>query len=141
MSVFLLFGGIAIYYGMIIAGLDPEFSVALATKYCQERSWVHPDTTPFYSLMRSTGALLGMGVVSLLAERKLVMFERLWSRNGVTDMKRVIGLTLSLLVVSLVHSKYTPSFAHSGDVIFYTVAIIKAAIIPFVTFVVLVFLE
>ena len=125
---------------MIIAGLDPEFSVALATKYCQERSWVHPDTTPFYSLIRSTGALLGMGVVSLLAERKLAMFERLWSRNGV-NMKRVIGLTLSLLVVSLVHSKYTPSFAHSGDVIFYTVAVIKAAIIPFVPFVVLVCLE
>ena len=131
LSASLLIGGLAIYYGMVIIGLDPEFSIALATEYCQKKSWVHPDTTPFYSLMRSTGVLLGMGVASVVAQKKLVYLEKQWSISGIGP-KRCFGLLFSLLTVTLIHSKYMLSFAGSGDVVFYVIALIKAAGIPFV---------
>lgn len=131
-SVLLLLGGVCIYYGLFMIGLDPNFSVALATKYCKERLWVHPDTTPFYSLMRSSGALLGMGVVASLASCRvhLMNIERQWTRKPWIIVTKIPGLIFSLFVVTLLHSKYTPSFAQSGDVVFYAVAFLKASMIP-----------
>lgn len=124
-----------IYYFLQIIGLDPEFSVPLALEYCQERSWVHPDTTPFYSLMRSTGALLGMGVVAYLVGDKVTGVERGWTKRERFGMNlRVFGLIFSLAVVVFLHSKYVPSFVESGDVVFYSVAVFKAALIPCITF-------
>ena len=129
----LLLGGVGIYYGLWIIGLDPEFSVPLAMEYCQERSWVHPDTTPFYSLMRSTGALLGMGVVAYLVGDKVTGIERGWTKGRFGVNLRLFGLIFSLVVIVFLHSKYVPSFAESGDVVFYSVAVFKAALIPCVT--------
>jgi hypothetical protein len=136
-SAVLLFSGVGIYYGLKTVGLDPEFSVPLAMEYCQERSWVHPDTTPFYSLMRSTGALLGMAVMAHLVGDKVAEIERGWTterRVGMSPRLKVLGLIFSLVVVAFLHSKYVPSFVESGDVIFYSVAVLKAAFIPCVTF-------
>ena len=136
-SVLLLLGGVCIYYGLIMIGLDPNFSVALATKFCQERLWVHPDTTPFYSLMRSSGALLGMGVVASLASGKwvhLVNIERQWTRKPQRIGTKISGLIFSLFVVTLLHSKYTPSLAQSGDVVLYAEAFLKTSMIPCVVF-------
>ena len=126
-SLTLLLGGLGIYHALRLTGLDPEFSVALATRYCKERSWVHPDTTPFYSLMRSTGTLLGMALVALLAANRGIC-ERLQRRRGLRG--KMLGLTFSLIVVFLLHSKYVPSFAESGTVVFYVAAVLKAAMIP-----------
>ena len=140
-SAVLLLSGVGIYYGLKVVGLDPEFSVPLAVKYCQERSWVHPDTTPFYSLMRSTGALLGMAVMAYLVGDKMVEIERGWTterlqRVGVSPILiKFFGLIFSLVVVFFLHSKYAvPSFIESGDIVFYSVALFKAASIPCVTF-------
>ena len=130
-SMSLLLGGLGIYYGLLVVGLDPEFSVALATKYCKERSWVHPDTTPFYSLMRSTGAVLGMSLVAKLTAGRGTTGDRLRGRGRI-DGRTLTGLIFSLLLIFLVHSKYVPSFAESGHVIFYAAAVAKAATIPFV---------
>ena len=138
LSAVLLLSGVGIYYGLKVVGLDPEFSVPLAVKYCQERSWVHPDTTPFYSLMRSTGVLLGMAVMAYLVGDKMVEIERGWTterlrRVGVSP--KFFGLIFSLVVVFFLHSKYAvPSFIESGDIVFYSVALFKAASIPCVTF-------
>ena len=131
-SAVLLLSGVGIYYCLQMVGLDPEFSVPLAMKYCQERSWVHPDTTPFYSLMRSTGALLGMGVVVSLVGDKLVKVERQWTRRRVGV--NIIGLILSLVMVTFLHSMYIPSFVESGGVVFYSVAVFKAALVPCFSF-------
>lgn len=133
-SVVLLLSGVGIYYGLQMVGLDPEFSVPLAMEYCQERSWVHPDTTPFYSLMRSTGALLGMGVVAYLVGDKVTEIERGWTKRRISVSLRLFGLIFSLVVVAFLHSKYIPSFVASGDGVFYSVAVFKAALIPCVTF-------
>lgn len=136
-SAALLFSGVSIYYCLQMVGLDPEFSVPLAMEYCQERSWVHPDTTPFYSLMRSTGALLGMGAVALLVGEKMMKIERECSRN--VNLK-VIRIAFSLVMVALLHSKYImPSFVDSSGIVFYSVAMFKAALIPCVTFLMCIF--
>ena len=137
-SVVLLLSGVGIYYGLQMVGLDPEFSVPLAMEYCQERSWVHLDTTPFYSLMRSTGALLGMGVVASLAGDKIVKIEGQW-RNRRVGVK-FLGTASSLIVIAFIHS-YIPSFG-VGDgavILFYSVALFKTALISCVTFSVCVF--
>ena len=120
------------YYGLFMIGLDPNFSVALATKYCQEWSWVHPDTTPFFSLMRSSGSVLGMGVVASLAAGKWVNLEKQWTKKRI--VAKIPGLVFSLFVVTVLHSNYTPSFAQSGDVVFYAVAFLKASVVPCVVF-------
>ena len=141
-SAVLLLSGVGIYYGLKVVGLDPEFSVPLAVEYCQERSWVHPDTTPFYSLMRSTGALLGMAVMAYLVGDKMIEIERAgWTthrlqRAGVSPiLTKFFGLIFSLVVVFFLHSKYAvPSFIDSGDIAFYSVALFKATFIPCVTF-------
>ena len=114
------------YCGLFMIGLDPDFSVALATKYCQEWSWVHPDTMPFFSLMRSSGSVLWMGVVASLAVGKrvnLLTMEKQWTRKRI--VAKIPGLIFSLFTVTLLHSKYTPSFAQSGDVVFYTLVFSK----------------
>ena len=130
-SALSLLSGVGIYYGLQIIGLDPEFSVPLAMAYCQERSWVHLDTTPFYSLMRSTGALLGMGAVVLLVGDRLMKAERQWRSRRVG--MNILGLMLSLVVIILLHSKYIPSFVENGEVVFYSVAVFKVGLIPCVT--------
>ena len=138
-SAVLLLSGVGLYYGLKVVGLDPEFSVPLAIEYCQERSWVHPDTTPFYSLMRSTGALLGMAVMAYLVGNKMAeiergwTIERLWRVSVSPILIKLFGLVFSLVVVAFLHSKYVPSFVESGDIVFYSVAVFKAASIPFVT--------
>lgn len=136
-SMVLLVSGVGIYHGLQGVGLDPKFSVPLAMEYCQERSWVHPDTTPFYSLMRSSGALLGMGVVAYLVGDRMTAIERgwPWTKRGGADVKRRLsGLVCSLVVVAILHSKCVPSFVESGSVVFYSVALFRAALIPCITF-------
>ena len=125
----LLLSGVGIYHCLQMVGLDPEFSVPLAMEYYQERSWVHPDTTPFYSLMRSTGALLGMGVIASLVGNKMVEIERQWESRRVSV--NVLGLISSLIVIAFIHS-YIPSFV--GGIMFYSVALLKAVLISCVTF-------
>ncbi len=44
-------------------GLDPGWSVRLATRYCANAAWVYVDTTPFYALVRYGGASVGLAAV------------------------------------------------------------------------------
>lgn len=76
--------------------------------------------------------MLGMSVVALLAGGKWVNVEKQRTRNGTVG--KIAGLIVSLFIVTLLHSKYTPSFALSGDTVFYAVALLKAAMIPCFTF-------
>ena len=40
------------YYYLLKQDFDPDWSLAKAFKWCQERKWIHVDTTPFYAMVR-----------------------------------------------------------------------------------------
>lgn len=48
-------------------GADPSLSLAKAQSACRQSSWLHVDTTPFFVLFRSAGAMVGLGVGKALA--------------------------------------------------------------------------
>lgn len=49
-------------YGFLKAiGVNPNWSVDRAIKWCAKLEYVHLDTTPFFSMMRYCGFMLGMG--------------------------------------------------------------------------------
>lgn len=47
-------------------GLDPAWTIRLATKHCQKREYIHLDTAPFFSIMRYSGFALGTGLALCL---------------------------------------------------------------------------
>lgn len=47
-------------YGILeFLGMDPLWSVTLATRWCARQEWIHLDTT-FFAITRDAGSLLGM---------------------------------------------------------------------------------
>lgn len=45
-------------------GIDPQWSVRLAFKWCRNPEYVHVVTTPLFSLVRGCGASLGLAMAS-----------------------------------------------------------------------------
>lgn len=54
-------------YGLLQAlGLDPAWTIKLATSHCAKREYIHLDTAPFFSIMRYCGFALGCGLGLLI---------------------------------------------------------------------------
>lgn len=43
-------------------GLDPSWTIKMATAHCVKREYIHLDTAPFFSIMRYSGFALGTGL-------------------------------------------------------------------------------
>ena len=65
-ALLLLISGLAVYKILNVLGLDPSSTVKLALKFCQEPSWIHLDTTPFFCLIRDTSVLFGVALSSVM---------------------------------------------------------------------------
>jgi len=61
-SLFLIFSSLGVYSLLLYTGLDPNWSITLARKHCQDPSWIYVDTTPFYALVRLGGSALGLAL-------------------------------------------------------------------------------
>lgn len=58
-----LFASAFATYGLLLAlGVDPSWTITLATKHCIKREYIHLDTAPFFSIMRYCGMALGTGL-------------------------------------------------------------------------------
>ena len=127
LSSLLLVNGLLFYRFLLFLNFDPAFSVSLAYQHCQERSWVHLSSTPFFSLVRSSGAVLGMSLVAklrpgLVSECSLGMGSRM-SALG------VVGVGIALLgYVDLGFSLFG-----SHLLWFYVQELVKSALVPLVT--------
>lgn len=78
------------YFLQIALGIDPQWSVRLAFKWCRSPEFVHVVTTPLFSLVRVCGATLGIALAAPVKQR------------GSEKFYPVIGVVLvTLLVVSL----------------------------------------
>jgi hypothetical protein len=53
----------------IYIGIDPQWSVRLAFKWCENPEWIHVNTTPLFSLVRDCGSMFGLAMVAPVASR------------------------------------------------------------------------
>ena len=51
-SLFLLSSSLGLYVVLLRLGHNPDWSISLAKKHCNNPDWIHIDTTPFYAMMR-----------------------------------------------------------------------------------------
>ena len=121
--------GFFTYYILKMLHLDPDFSVPLAMRYCADQSWVKVDTTPFYSLMRSSGTFLGMSFVAKLS-RYFRLRTVIRAPTG-RYHQRFAGLVLSY--VFIIGLMYLPLRVADHIVGIYLFALVKAALVPVVT--------
>ncbi|XP_054609235.1 glucose-6-phosphatase a, catalytic subunit, tandem duplicate 1 [Dunckerocampus dactyliophorus] len=70
-AAFLISFAVGFYLMLKAVGVDLLWTLEKAQRWCTKAEWVHLDTTPFASLLRNTGSLLGLGVgLSLHSPRK-----------------------------------------------------------------------
>jgi len=58
-SAVLLFAGVAIFYALLLFGMDPFWSFHLAKRWCAQPDWVHLNTSLLYALVRDSASLIG----------------------------------------------------------------------------------
>ena len=55
----LLLAGVAIFYALLLFGVDPLWSFYLAERWCSQPDWIHHNTSLLYALVRDSSSLLG----------------------------------------------------------------------------------
>ncbi|XP_063238749.1 glucose-6-phosphatase 2 [Bacillus rossius redtenbacheri] len=102
---------VAAYWLQKLLGVDPQWSVRLAFKWCEHPEFLHVNTTPLFSLVRSCGALVGVALCCPLV-------FRLRQSGG-----RAVRLIGSLLVAAIF--QYATQLVPTHDAaLFYTVQLI-----------------
>ncbi|KAM6189741.1 glucose-6-phosphatase 3 [Sarcoramphus papa] len=96
----LLLGSLALHSLAIAAGIDIDWSIRLATKWCSDPAWLRLDTRPFTSICRDAGSALGLGLATGFP---LHREERLDPRQ------RVAGAVLALVAVQGLHRLLQPT--------------------------------
>lgn len=61
-SAFLFVTAFGTFGLLSVLGLDPAWTIKMATTYCSKREYIHLDTAPFFSIMRYCGFALGCGL-------------------------------------------------------------------------------
>ena len=93
----LLLSSMGVYMMLSIMEVDPSWSLKLAKKHCQSSDWIYIDTTPFYAMMRFSGAALGLSLSGFLT------MDVFTSPSSSTKMATLlVGLGLGQ-VANLVH--------------------------------------
>ncbi|XP_046681969.1 glucose-6-phosphatase 2 [Homalodisca vitripennis] len=106
------------YVLQLALGVDPQWSVRMAFKWCRNPEYVHVVTTPLFSLVRDCGASLGLAMASPIKLRSDIKFYP------------VLGVTLVILmVVSLQFLKDLIPTANA--VMFYVCQFSLHATLPF----------
>ncbi|XP_028844039.1 glucose-6-phosphatase 3 [Denticeps clupeoides] len=116
-SAALFAGALLFYSGLQQVGVDPSWSIALARRWCTRSEWVRMDTTPFSSLMRDCGALIGLGLA------------KVWRPRGWSFSWAPKALCLALSSMALYHINRF-ALPVSPPVLFYTLFLIKFSIVP-----------
>lgn len=125
-------------YGLLLAsGSDPAWSIRHAHKWCARQEYIHVDTTPFYSLVRYSGAAFGLGLG--LTSRAFVSTDRSRFAPAQTAATLLLGLAAGaaadaahLLVPKQVASTfYALEFALNVALPYAVVALLPAAVARF----------
>ncbi|KAK2876997.1 hypothetical protein QQF64_004153 [Cirrhinus molitorella] len=116
-SVTLLFGALLMHGALQNIGVDLSWSISLAKSWCSRSEWIRMDTTPFSSLNRDAGVLLGLG----LAEH--------WKPGGwaLPWVPRTLCLALSSIALHYISSFPVPT---APALLFYSLFFLKYSIVP-----------
>uniref|UniRef100_A0A668AZ46 Glucose-6-phosphatase catalytic subunit 1 n=1 Tax=Myripristis murdjan TaxID=586833 RepID=A0A668AZ46_9TELE len=109
------------------AGVDLLWSLEKARRYCHQVDWINMGTSPFASLFRNTGTLLGLGLglhSPLCTETKRVVA----GRQGDGTAYRFICVSATLVLLYMFDSAFRPA-VHSGALL-YLLSFCKSATVP-----------
>ncbi|XP_065882517.1 glucose-6-phosphatase 3-like isoform X2 [Dysidea avara] len=118
MSLCAGFGSFFIYYVWIWLGFDPSFSIPLAEKYCADHTWVHLDSTPYLSVMRSSGSLFGLAICKLI--QQYVKLSKLSTSSQLTPSSVILTI-----VVLYLWNSVPMAGAQISHILFYTMSFIS----------------
>ncbi|XP_060083107.1 glucose-6-phosphatase 2-like [Ylistrum balloti] len=106
------------YSALLLLGYDPLWSIPMAYKWCASSTWVHPDTTLFFAVVRDISCLAGFGFnVKVLGKISLEEKPRAFY-----SLSKVLQIILSLCVTLMME---TIKLSRDTDAIFYGGAFIK----------------
>lgn len=133
-SVTLIATTLVCYFVLSILVYDPSISVSKAQKWCIKPSYIHLDTTPFYALVRDSGATLGLGI-----SFAIIAFAFRTRRNnnnyywrGLSNIQMQLLSTslkipLSILLLQLLEVISLPK---TSPLLFYVAGYVRCTIIP-----------
>lgn len=113
----LLFGTILFHVALQQIGVDLSWSIPMAKKWCSHAEWIRLDTTPFSSLTRDCGALLGMGLAQY------------WRPLGWSLPLAPRALSLAISSMGLYHVNRL-SLPVRPQLLFYCLVFVKFIIVP-----------
>lgn len=113
----LLLGTLLFYVALKQIKVDFSWSIPLAKKWCRRPEWVRLDTTPFSSLTRDCGALLGLGLAQY------------WRPRGWSLPLASRALSLAISSMGLYHVNRLP-LPVMPQALFYCLLFVKFVIVP-----------
>lgn len=113
----LLLGTFLFYFALQLIGVDLSWSISLAKKWCSHAEWIRLDTTPFSSLTRDCGALLGLGLAQY------------WRPRGYSLPLTSRALSLAISSMGLYHVHRLP-LPVRPLALFYFLLFVKFVIVP-----------
>ncbi|CDW55445.1 glucose 6 phosphatase 2 [Trichuris trichiura] len=131
LTLFLSITAAIVYSAMLAMGVDPHWSVQLALKWCQNREWVHLNTSPLNALFRDTGAIVGLGWA--VESRFFVDTTYDIHRDGSEVITAVVSFLLVQLCASIprpisnLYLYYMATFIQNMSISF-----VSVALVPFV---------
>ncbi|XP_049538220.1 glucose-6-phosphatase 3 isoform X1 [Anopheles darlingi] len=96
---------LATYWIQKLMGIDPQWAVKMAFKWCDDPFYLKPNTTLVFSIIRLTGALLAFALVGPIQRAKPL------------NIKLSIPMVLAMMAFEWIALDYTPRFY--GVVIYY----------------------
>ncbi|OWF54078.1 glucose-6-phosphatase 3-like isoform X2 [Mizuhopecten yessoensis] len=106
------------YYALLSLGYDPLWSIPMAHKWCATSTWVHPDTSLFFAVIRDISCLAGFGFSVYIFEKKSSEEKP----GSVHIMSKILQIVSSLCVTLMSENIKLP---RDSDAIFYGAAFIK----------------
>lgn len=122
---FFLFGFALGFYVLLKGlGVDLLWTLEKAKKWCERPEWVHLDTTPFASLFKNLGTLLGLG---------LALNSSMYRKSLKGELSKSLPFRFACIVASLVFLHLFDSLKPPSQVelIFYVLSFCKSATVPF----------
>uniref|UniRef100_A0A3P9JWS5 Glucose-6-phosphatase n=1 Tax=Oryzias latipes TaxID=8090 RepID=A0A3P9JWS5_ORYLA len=115
----LTFFAVGFYLLLRTLGVDLLWTLDKAQKWCVKPEWIHLDSTPFASLLRNMGSLLGLGM-----GLHSPIYNGVKKKSSTTAFK-IGSITISLFLLQLL-DEWT--FSSENHLIFYILSFCKSAI-------------
>lgn len=120
-AVGMLSTALTTYYILLSFGVNPNWTLPLAKKWCVHPEWVHLNTTPFYMLWRYTATITGIGL------GLYTKFYKDFTRISLSFVKKVILASVNI-VTALFCARVIPDV--SSVVVVYCCAFVIHTLIP-----------